>query len=303
LVLVLLSLASSTTTPPSAERNDRQLANILDRAPHLVNSGSELNELFDWLNQRCSGCHDLTGAKVMLAKEILILQSAQEKKWEQEYENEQRIKDIQEQEGAHFREVRARERAERLLQHKEHIFRQEEEAAKARWHKEQEILWQKGEQQKIDTHEQNERKVQQKLEARTRAVRKEKALLKRSLYTKEQRLQWQDHEEKSQAQKLAKEEQAAEEAAISLAATRRMKAAEKRLRLAAAEEVAVAEAKRQQFLAKFWPTFRPIVGAFLVQFQTDAVIDNVMAGGALGSPLMDTEMMTNAVWAPAADSR
>lgn len=299
LMMLLLSVASSTTTPTIMESKDRQLTHILGRSPHLVNSGREINELFDWINQRCNGCHDLTGAKAELAKEIRLLQSAQKKKWEQEYENEQRTKDTKDQEGTYFRETRARERANRLLQHKEQMVRQEDEAAKARWYKEQEIVWQENEQRQIDAHEKLDRKEQQKLEARVTAVRKEKAMLKRSLYTKEQRVQWQKFEETTQAEKLAEEAQAAKEATISLAATRRTKAAEKRLRLAAAEEDPAAEAKRQQFLAKFWPAFRPTVRAFLVQFQTNVV----MTGDITGSSLMGTEMLVNAVTAPAADSR
>ena len=50
--LAVLAVASGALL----ERDDRQLRQILSRAPHLANSGTELHEIVDWLNHRCDGC-------------------------------------------------------------------------------------------------------------------------------------------------------------------------------------------------------------------------------------------------------
>ena len=49
--LAVLAVASGALL----ERDDRQLRQILSRAPHLANSGTELHEIVDWLNHRCDG--------------------------------------------------------------------------------------------------------------------------------------------------------------------------------------------------------------------------------------------------------
>jgi hypothetical protein len=296
-LVVLLKLASSTAIP---DQSGPQLARILQRAPHLVNSETELNELFDWLNQRCDGCfHKLGDAKSVLAKEISTLQTAQEKEWAAEFDNEQKLLADKEEEAAFAIEERSRQRAEHMLQRKEELLRQEEEAAKAQWQKEQEIVWQKEEQQVMEAHDAAEKKAHQESENRMAKVRKEKANLKKTLYTKHNRVQWQEFEELKEAESAKKEQQAAKQAEITFAALRQQKKVERQLRLVVAEQSAAAEARRQKFIARFWPTFRPIVSEFLVQFaQGDMMMDSAMA-----SPLMGTEMAVHAVGTTAAASR
>jgi hypothetical protein len=278
----------AVTSGALLERDDRQLRQILSRAPHLANSGTELHELMDWLNHRCEGCLGTAAksAKAALTKEIRGVQEEQEAMWASKFEDDEKHLTAEALVFTEQREQRARKRAEEELQRKEDLRRRAEAEAKAQWQREQELLWQQQEQQKAEKLETEERRAQEKREMELAQLRKYKLAEKLSLYDKEALQQWVEIEEKEQARKAQKEHEIALQAETELAAVRKQKLMQKRQRLALAEKAAALEAERQAFLGKFWPLLRPILATFFREIRAESLDDALTS-----SPLIRTDMI------------
>jgi len=277
--LAVLAVASGALL----ERDDRQLRQILSRAPHLANSGTELHEIVDWLNHRCGGCLSvqmLREAKAALTKEIRVVQKQHEQQWKEEEHVQEEQLTQEEQDLAEKLEKRARDRAQEELIRKEDLRSKAEEEAKALWQRQQELLWQQQEETKAKKLEEQEKKEQETREAELAKLRKEKLAQKLSLYDKEAHAQWVEIEAKEEARKAKKEREAEEQAEAELNAVRQQKLAQKRRRQTLAEKAAALEAERQVFLGKFWPALRPVVATFFREIRVDS-LDDAMTGAPL----------------------
>lgn len=277
--LAVLTVASGALL----ERDDRQLRQILARAPHLANSGTELHEIVDWVNYRCDGCLSiqvLREAKAALTKEIRVVQEQHEQQWKQEEHVQEAQLTQEEQDLAKKLEQRAREKAQENLMRKEDLRNKAEQEAKALWQRQQEMLWQQQEETKAKKLEEQEKKELEKREIELAQLRKEKLAQKLSLYDKEAHAQWVEIEAKDEARKAKKEREAAEQAEAELNALRQRKLAQKRHRQTLAEKAAALEAERQVFLGKFWPSLRPVVATFFREIRVDSFGDT-MTGALL----------------------
>merc|ERR1712072_210185 len=180
--LAVLAVASGALL----ERDDRQLRQILSRAPHLANSGTELHEIVDWLNHRCDGCLSvqmLREAKAALTKEIRVVQEQHEQQWKEEEHVQEEELTQEEQDLAKKLEKRARDRAQEELIRKEDLRSKAEEEAKALWQRQQELLWQQQEETKAKKLEEQEKKEQETREAELAKLRKDKLAQKRRRQT------------------------------------------------------------------------------------------------------------------------